>query len=700
MEVSLQIVKPSTLQIVQPPTLELIQPPALHIIQPPTPQPVKHPECNGNRQRLCKYDCPHCYNRSFASSNRAINWSNKNNITPREATISSGKKYWFNCDKCPHDFETGLNYIKKGAWCTYCSNKKLCVNNNCGICFNKSFASSNRVVNWSKKNNITPREVSLNSNKKCWFNCDKCQHDFEAGLHEITRNGWCPYCSSGKLCDKDDCTDCFAKSFASHEKAKYWSKKNKNITPRQVFKKGDGKKYWFNCDKCSHDFDAAPYNVSIGQGCPYCYSKKLCNDNTCVLCFDKSFASCTKAVNWSIKNNITPREVSLNSAKKYWFNCDRCPHDFDMRLHNANTGYWCPYCSSKKLCDNNDCNTCFSKSFASHEKSKCWSSKNDKSPRQVFLNSGSKFIFKCASCPHDFDKSLNKINIGRWCPYCSNPPQKLCTDNDCNHCFNKSFASHEKSKCWSTKNDKLSREVFLNSDKKYWFNCDNCPHDFESKLYHISNGSWCPYCSNPPQKLCTDNECDHCFNNSFASHEKSKHWSKKNNKIQREVFKGGGDKYWFKCDNNHEFESALHSINRGNWCPVCKNKTETKLHEVLSQRYQVVYQPKYDWCVNSETNKRLPFDFEMSDYNIIIELDGDQHFKQVSNWISPEETRQRDIFKMDRANENGYTVIRIYQMDVFKDKNNWWVKLTDAIKNYEIPTRLFISSGDHYDNHM
>ena len=396
MEVKLQIIQPATLELVQPATLELVQSPALQIVQP-----VKHPECNGNRQRFCKYDCIYCYNRSFASSNRAVNWSNKNNITPREISLNSNKKYWFNCDRCPHDFETSLGKINIGRWCPYCSNKKLCNNNNCGICFNKSFASSKRAINWSVKNNLAPRDAHLNSDKKYRFNCDKCTHEFEARLHDITgKDSWCPYCSNKKLCSDNECNHCSNNSFATHEKAKYWSVKNGNITPRQVFK--------------------SSYN-------------------------------------------------------------------------------------------------------------------------------------------------------------------------------------------------------------KYWFNCDNCPHEFKSVLY---------------------------------------------------------------------------SINGGNWCPICKNKTETKLHEALSQNYQVIYQPKYDWCINIETNRRLPFDFEISDYNIIIELDGDQHFKQVSNWISPEETRQRDIFKMDRANENGYTVIRIYQMDVFKDKNNWWVKLTDAIKNYEIPTRLFISSGDHYDNHI
>ncbi len=45
-------------------------------------------------------------------------------------------------------------------------------------------------------------------------------------------------------------------------------------------------------------------------------------------------------------------------------------------------------CNSKRLCTNEECQTCFENSFASHEKSKYWSEKN---PRQVFKSSGNKY---------------------------------------------------------------------------------------------------------------------------------------------------------------------------------------------------------------------------------------------------------------------------------------------------------------------
>lgn len=65
---------------------------------------------------------------------------------------------------------------------------------------------------------------------------------------------------------------------------------------------------------------------------------------------------------------------------------------------------------------------------------------------------------------------------------------------------------------------------------------------------------------------------------------------------------------------------------------------------------------------------------------VIIELDRKQHFEQIGNWLSPEKTRKNDIFKMKCANENGFSIIRILQKDVFKNKYDWLTELCENIK--------------------
>jgi very-short-patch-repair endonuclease len=494
----------------------------------------------------------------------------------------------------------------------------------------------------------------------------------------------------------------YEKSFASHPKGQYWSDKNTK-NPIDVSKKSY-KKYWFDCPTCKHSFDSSLSNIVSGNWCPYCSNppKRLCNNNECISCFEKSFASHEKSIYWSNKNidendnKIIPRNVFKSSSKKYWFECPTCKHSFDSSLSNiVNNGRWCPYCSNNRLCHDNECISCFEKSFASYEKSIYWSKKNTENPRDIFKSSNIKYWFDCPDCNHSFDSSLNHIVIGRWCSFCGN--RKLCNDNECIPCFEKSFASHEKSIYWSDKNTEKPRDVSKSSHNKYWFVCSVCDHSFDSGLNSIVAGNWCPYCSN--NRLCNDNKCISCFEKSFASHEKSIYWSDKNTEKPRDVSKSSHNKYWFDCpDCIQPYYSVLFNIARGHWCSCRKHKTELKLYDILILIYPtLVQQFKEEWC---KRIKCLPFDFCIPELKIIIELDGRQHFQQVSNWSSPEEQFENDKYKEKCANDNDYSVIRILQEDVLNDTYDWLKDLCNTIeeiKNGDEVVNAYLCKNGEYE---
>ena len=576
---------------------------------------------------------PTTYESSFASHERSKCWSSRNERVPRNVCRASGEKFWFDCDVCNHSFQKNLDNIQKGVWCPYCTNQKLCEDDYCIQCKNNSFASHEKSHCWSQKNgDITSRQVFKSSNKKYWLDCDKCPHSFETKLSSITNGGWCPYCSSPskQLCEDIDCMHCKANSFASHEKSQHWSQKNGEIIPRQVFKSSSTKKYWFDCNKCSHSFDAI--------------------------------------------------------------------------LSSVTNGTWCPYCTNQILCADTNCMHCEANSFASHEKSYCWSQKNgDITPRDVFKSTGNKYWFDCSGCHHLFQQCLASISSsGRWCMYCSNTT--LCNDVSCQYCWEHSFASHTKCKYWSPKNKEvLPRQVFKSANKKYWFDCDKCSHSFDITLNAVTVGGWCPYCSTPPKQLCDSTDCDTCFRKSFASHTRSQYWSSRNKKIPRQVFKSSGHKYWFDCENcTHSFEMTLNAVTSGGrWCAHCKYKTERKLYETLLPLYPTIIREfKQDWCKNI---KYLPFDFCLPDINILIELDGPQHFRQVSNWTSPEKTTETDKYKEQCANANNYSVIRILQEDVWLDKYDWLQKLCSAIEDIKCGgdiMNLYLCEKNEYNDHV
>ena len=72
---------------------------------------------------------------------------------------------------------------------------------------------------------------------------------------------------------------------------------------------------------------------------------------------------------------------------------------------------------------------------------------------------------------------------------------------------------------------------------------------------------------------------------------------------------------------------------------------------------------------------------------------------QISNWTSPEIQIERDKYKMKCANENGFSVIRLLQIDISKDKFDWLdeIKLNILkITNEKIVQNIFICKNNEY----
>ena len=139
----------------------------------------------------------------------------------------------------------------------------------------------------------------------------------------------------------------------------------------------------------------------------------------------------------------------------------------------------------------------------------------------------------------------------------------LCKELECQFCHENSFASCEKSVYWHPELNGTSkpRDFLKSCDAKCWFKCDKCPHNFEATIRHVTKGRWCPYCSNPPKKLCENSECQICLSKSFASQPGAKVWHPTKNLpiTPRDVMKGSSTKnYWFQCKTcSHDYENTI-----------------------------------------------------------------------------------------------------------------------------------------------
>lgn len=153
------------------------------------------PYCSGDS--LCLSGCDVCFQKTFASHDRAHTWAVRNPKTARETLKGSQTIVDFDCD-CGHTFKARPSDVSRVKhYCPYCSPnpKRLCDKDDCDRCFKTSFASFTDLTPfWAKEDNDkSPRELFPNSKYQATFIC-KLGHKFSARLHNIARGGWCTKC--------------------------------------------------------------------------------------------------------------------------------------------------------------------------------------------------------------------------------------------------------------------------------------------------------------------------------------------------------------------------------------------------------------------------------------------------------------------------------------------------------------------------
>lgn len=161
----------------------------------------------------------------------------------------------------------------------------------------------------------------------------------------------------------------------------------------------------------------------------------------------------------------------------------------------------------------------------------------------------------------------------------------------------------------------------------------------------------------------------------------------------KSIYNGINHPITIKCTycNKSFTTNALNHL-RGCNCKCTGYRTEYKLYLwLIAKGFKVNRQ------VSFSTLSRYHFDFYISDLDLIIELDGDQHFRQIKHWKDFTITQKNDRIKMRYCIMKDLSMIRLYQPDVLDNRNNWDIKLLEAIKKYDKPTIKFISTTNRYD---
>lgn len=310
---------------------------------------------------------------------------------------------------------------------------------------------------------------------------------------------------------------------------------------------------------------------------------------------------------------------------------------------------------------------------------KLWDySLNKKSPKEVAYKTTDKYWFQCINHNKNHNSELHSI---------AHVVERGVTNLRCRQCNSfaqwgiDNFGNDFLEKYWDyDKNIGIDPfDISYSCGKKVWIKC-------QEKEYHGSyyvmcskfiNGCRCPYCNKNSGKL-------HKFDSlGYLYPDVTKIWSSKNKKTPYEYPPQSNDKVWFKCKNGiHEDykQSIGNAVNRGFRCPRCvaELKSSVLQNKVLNYLYE-----KYEYEVlnefnctlkvrNPKTEYILPYDNEIKELKLIIEVHGEQHYKKENQFhklyakrhnVSIDEAFNERIFldeyKKQYALSNGYHYLEI-----------------------------------------
>ncbi len=383
---------------------------------------------------------------------------------------------------------------------------------------------------------------------------------------------------------------------------------------------------------------------------------------------------------WDYEYNkdLKPEEVGIHLDEKVVWKCingHRFKSSIESRTRKHGTN--CPVCAGLFVLPGfNDLAT------KKPELLKYWDyDKNIKKPNEVSPCGTDIINWKCEN-GHTYEMNLNK-RATQNCPYCSN--RKLWKGfNDFASCY------PEIAKSWNyKKNDKKPDEVFKNGKYNAWLKCEK-GHDFQIKLIKIrSQKKICPIC-NGSKIIKGINDLESLYPNLMLE------WDyDKNSKLPSEIFYKRDEKFWWKCENGHEFQISPYSRTckfRG--CPICCESKGEKLIRKFLENNNLNFKAQY-WFEDLKDENPLRFDFAVfnkhNELIHLIEFDGEQHFKPIDySGKNPERAenefkllQKHDQMKLDYCSKHNISLLRI-KFDQLKEVNDILTKIFKTHMNETI----------------
>ena len=335
-------------------------------------------------------------------------------LLPNDVKSGSHKKVWWKCDKGDdHEWESKIaNRVYNQQGCSVCSGRTVVKSN----CLNTTDPEIAKQWHPTKNGDLTTNDVTLGSNKKVWWKCDKGDdHEWESKIANRTVNEQgCPFCSGNSVSK----TNSLETRLTSQLKKEWHPTKNINITPQNLTY-GSNKEVWWKCGKNEmHDYQMSPKSKLRGRGCPFCTGHKVHKTTSL------KYKYPTVAKQWHPTKNgeLTADNVTVGSNKMVWWKCDKGDdHEWEAAVATIVRGVGCSVCAGYTVVKSNCLNT------TDPQIAKQWhpTKNGDLTPHDITRGNQKEVWWKCDKGDDHVWKSTigNRTIQNQNCPYCTLTPQ-------------------------------------------------------------------------------------------------------------------------------------------------------------------------------------------------------------------------------------------------------------------------------------
>ena len=205
-----------------------------------------------------------------------------------------------------------------------------------------------------------------------------------------------------------------------------------------------------------------------------------------------------------------------------------------------------------------------------------------------------------------------------------------------------------------------SKSIYINNKSKIIIICPEHGEFLQLPKSHLK-GSGCLKCKHENQILTTENFINRCkfIHNNYYNYDKT-------------VYINSYIKVTIICPIHGDFKQNTVNHLRGQRCPKCIYSKNEEFIESYLKKNNIKFkaQARFDNC---KYKKKLPFDFYLPDYNLLIEYHGEQHFIDASKyWTTCKlEYRQKlDKIKKDFALNNNFNYLEITYKDNIEEQLN------------------------------